>query len=326
MLKKWQISALESIEGWDEFLNEESSSAKNKKLLLEMARNGEPRPKKNKHPLGSVLTAYTGKMRDCYDPVFDKQIRELAPHWFIAVVEENKRLLLEMAKKGKPRPKQGKHPLGGKLSDYTNGIHRGSKFDKQIRRLAPHWFVEQTIEQKKQQLLEMARNGEPRPSQRKYPSLGSALSRYTDKNKSYDPDFDREIRKLAPHWFVDAAENKKLLLEMARNGEPRPSKEIPLGRIINYYFRCDPDFYKKIKELAPHWFDRKSHKQSKIAKQKKQQLLEMARNGEPRPKRKKHKLGISLGCYTSKNNSSYDPAFDKQIRKLAPHWFRKNHA
>lgn len=37
---------------------------------------------------------------------------------------------------------------------------------------------------------------------------------------------------------------------------------------------------------------------------KKQQLLKMARNGDPRP-------------------SHYDPEFDNQIRKLRPDWFKK---
>jgi len=145
MLKKWQISALESIEGWDEFLNEESSSDKKKKLLLEMARNGEPRPKSKKHP-GVALSNYISKSSNAYDSEFDKKIRKLAPHWFVDAVAEKKKLLLEMAKNGEPRPKcvfgQKSNPLGRALRDYiskSSGSYDPT-FDKQIRKLAPHWF------------------------------------------------------------------------------------------------------------------------------------------------------------------------------------------
>jgi hypothetical protein len=59
----------------------------------------------------------------------------------------------------------------------------------------------------------------------------------------------------------------------------------------------------------------------KIADKDKQQLLTMARNGEPKPN-KEDQLGVSLANYTDRENECYDPIFDKEIRELAPNWFK----
>jgi hypothetical protein len=67
--------------GW--FLD---TAALNKAELLAMAGRGEGRPAaggKNKHPLGAVLCQYTRPGSSCYDSVFDQQIRQAAPRWFI---------------------------------------------------------------------------------------------------------------------------------------------------------------------------------------------------------------------------------------------------
>jgi len=203
VLKKWQISALEEVDGWNEFANREFpsliSSAANKKLLLVMAGNGEPRPVPNKHPLGNALSTYTCPSR-CYDDNFYQQIKILAPHWFVDTAAENKRQLLEMARNGDAKPKRNQ-PLGVVLVNYTcqgSGCY-DAEFDTEIRKTTS-WFVN-TATEKKRQLLEMAIRGEPRPSQKKHP-LGNSINDYTSKNKStYDPDFDKQIRKLVPHWF-----------------------------------------------------------------------------------------------------------------------------
>lgn len=50
----------------------------------------------------------------------------------------------------------------------------------------------------------MAKNGEDRPSLHHQRILGHALANYTLKSRNdkiYDPDFDKIIRELAPHWF-----------------------------------------------------------------------------------------------------------------------------
>ena len=266
MLKEHKISMIQLV-GWDDYrdyFNQKFSSVENKKIkLLEMARNGEPRPIVKKHPLGTVLNCYISKRGVQADPEFNKQIRKIATSWFIDTAMENKNELLQMARNGGTRPYR-MHPLGKALSCYvckSSGTY-DPIFDKQIRKIATHWFVNTATENKKK-LLEMAGNGEPKPHRTKHP-LRSALKTYTLKSSSaYDPAFDKQIRKIATSWFIDTAlENKKKLLQMARNGEPRPHwKKHPLGAALNCYIskrgvQADPEFNKQIRKIAPHWFKR----------------------------------------------------------------------
>jgi len=203
----------EGIEGWQEFCNslyvQDDFVANRKQQLIEMAKLGEPRPQRNHHPFASSLQNYTNKNRS-YDPKFDKLIRELAPYWFVKTSSENKRLLIEMAKKGIDRPLQKKHKLGRVLSDYSTKSTKSYdfKFTEKIKKLAPHWFVGRSkhVGIKKRQLINMAKRKDPRPIQTKHP-LANALRCYTNiSHGSYDLVFDKLIRKLAPHWFI---RNKK---------------------------------------------------------------------------------------------------------------------
>ena len=236
------------------------SSKENKLKLLEMARNGEPKPFPGKHPLGYVFNNYINKNCRSYDERFDREIRSIAPHWFIKTAAENKKKLLQMARNGESRPVQKKHLLGDYLNRYTAQSSHSfdEQFKEQIKKIAPHWFVDTAAENKKQLLL-MAKSGEQRPIAHKQP-LGRAICNYTNKSGSYDPQFDEKIRMIAPHWFVNVTtENKKKLLEMARNGEPRPVQvKHPLGNALSNYIKggssYDPQFDEKIRMIAPHWF------------------------------------------------------------------------
>ena len=104
---------------------------------------GEPRPNQKKNPLGAVLCRYTNPKSGCYDPVFDQEIRALAPHWFADTEAHNKLELKAMAMRGEPRPAAGKHPLGAVLSNYTNPNSKSYDpvFDQEIRALRPDWFL-----------------------------------------------------------------------------------------------------------------------------------------------------------------------------------------
>jgi superfamily II DNA or RNA helicase len=186
-----------------------NDAARKKTLLLDMARNGETRPRQN-NSLGKALRHYTSNLESekSYDPDFDKQIRKLAPDWFKNNVTEKKKLLLAMAKNGDKRP-HIKTPLGSALITYTtNTKSYDPDFDLQIRKLAPDWFREVVLAKKKEDLLAMARNGEERP--RQDTPLGNVLGNYTrSTNCTYDPDFDQQIRKLAPEWFKMGPRRRK---------------------------------------------------------------------------------------------------------------------
>lgn len=67
----------------EERINPADEADENKKQLLEMARKEEPRPRAQKTQLGQALGNYTRKSDSSYNPKFDKEIRELAPHWFV---------------------------------------------------------------------------------------------------------------------------------------------------------------------------------------------------------------------------------------------------
>jgi len=255
------------------------------------------------------------------------------------IANEKKQQLLEMARNGEPKPNSD-DKLFQAFHNYTNpnGNSYDANFKKKISKVRPEWLVSQSdrASDKKEQLLEMARNGEPRPSYETHP-LGRVLGFYTRNSKSnhcYDSVFNKKIRKLRPDWFVSqsefAQEKKEQLLEMARNGDPRPAQvKHPLGVVLTFYTTrrkfgrstYDAAFDKKIRNLRPDWF----MSQTEVAQQKKEQLLEMARNGEPRPIIKKHELGLAFYTYTTQSHNCYDPVFDKKIRKIkkAQHWFKK---
>ena len=249
---------------------------------------------------------------------------------------ENKRLLLELAENGRLKPSQRKDKLGWALCNY---ISRSSKtydevFDKEIRELRPDWFTtpSDVAGGRKRQLLEMARAGKPRPIARKHKQgvlLGNILPNYTNKSSaSYDEAFDKQIRLLAPQWFIDRSsitrDKKKRLLEMARARKPRPNqKKDKLGQsLCAYTYKSsgcyDADFDKEIRGINSDWFiiDRYG-----AADTKKARLLEMARAGEPKPTWR-DEMGRFFCNYTQKLSNSYDEAFDRQIRLLAPQWFR----
>ena len=326
MLHKVKNARREILRGLPELMALLSPSARKKQLLLEMASKRQPRPHW-KSALGGALRNYTSKSTITYDADFTRKITRLAPQWFLSRVEKSKKKLLEMAARGDDKPKIKEHPMGGVLQNYTSesSSYYDPEFTKKIKKLAPHWLL-RTADQNKKMLLEMAKKRRPRPAW-KHP-LGKVLPSYISKmSKIYDPDFTRKIRKFAPEWILvpktEVANQKKArLLDMAKKGAPKLGHDHPLVRALSNYTSkksstYDSDFDKKIRKIAPHWFVFKSH----VARQRKQNLLNIAKKGGPRPSQKTHPLGRALSNYTQKNSDSYDAEFTKKIRKIAPHWF-----
>lgn len=171
-------------------------------------------------------------------------------------------------------------------------------------------------------LLKMAREGKKRPSQKSY--LGVALNTYTSCRRSRESfslnlTFAKKIKKLRPDWFDKTANKRQLLLAIAKKGRPKPGRATELGRALNHYTTkssyCYHDkFTKQIKKLRPEWMN--------MAEHKKQLIMKLATNGRPKPACGTV-LGYALKNYTAKSSSSFDPVFTKQIKKLAPHWFKR---
>lgn len=136
----------------------------------------------------------------------------------------------------------------------------------------------------------------------------------------------REIARFFPELerkLTPARRKMDLLRDMARRGDPRPSQKTKIGRALSDFTSPSnrsyrPDYHREMKEIRPDWF----LSQSQVADQKKEQLLEMARNGLPRPSHDRTTLGQSLSNYTRKSSPVYDPEFHKKIKKLRPDWFK----
>jgi hypothetical protein len=240
-----------------------------KQELLDLAKSGADKPKRTTK-LRQTLFNYTKSSQLSYDPEFTKQIKTLRPDWFVGqsdLANTKKQELLDLAKSGADKPSQ-KTKLGKTLPNYTvesSGSY-DPEFTKQIKTLRPDWF-ENTANTKKQELLELARSGADKPSQKT--KLGQALCSYTiETQRCYDPEFTKKIKAIRPDWFIsksDLANTKKQeLLETAKNGKVKPHYSTKLGSAFRNYTGersgCyDPKFTKQIKAIRPDWFISKSN-------------------------------------------------------------------
>ena len=298
----------------------------NKDKLLKMAKDGLPRPNSSKDKLGQHLQNYLK-----WDVDFSKEIKEIGSHWFIDTVEININNLLELAKIPNSKKPKLNTEMGNKLVEYTCSKKKNNykpsqpEFDKKIRLLRPDWF-EDKVAIRKDKILELAKNNGLKPTSK---NEFKTFFNYTNKNhKDYDAEFDKEIRLLRPDWFIDiSTENKKKLLEMAKNGESRPNKHThDLGSVLVNYTnegKCfDEAFNTEIRTIRPDWFLGSGRTGRKgISDKNKQELLDMAKQNKPRPSSKLTKIGKCLGSYTQKSSINYDESFDKQIRLIIPQWF-----
>lgn len=115
--------------------NQRRKLAKARAELLLMARNGAKKPG-FLTPLGGMLVRLLKK-----DKAFGRELYSLAPSWRPKAKmdsSKNKAVLLRLAKKGGPKPKQTTS-LGVALKGYiTSSSDR--EFLSEIRKLSPHWL------------------------------------------------------------------------------------------------------------------------------------------------------------------------------------------
>jgi hypothetical protein len=242
----------------DWIANKSENFYKKKQKLILLAKNGKNKPKE-RTKLGSAFATYTRKSSLVFDRKLTSILKNIRPDWFIKKSDVIKKELIKIAKSGKHRPNQ-KTKLGSSLSGL---LYNNLKFSKLIKKLRPDWFVTQTqiANQMKQQLLNLAKNGKNKPSQKT--KLGTLFSNCKNKKSySYDPDFINEIKKIRPDWLVRSSfTNRQKLITMAKNGENRPSRrKTKIGALLlNYTSKScasyDADFDKTIRKLRPDWFD-----------------------------------------------------------------------
>ena len=118
-------------------------------------------------------------------------------------------------------------------------------------------------------LIEMAKNGERKPSKRAHSKEHRRLAEALQRHKRRDDEVFKEIYQLRPDWFGPSQssvveDNKKKLLEIARTTGVRPDLKTAESRRLSdalrrYLYKAgccyDAEFDREIHILQPGWFD-----------------------------------------------------------------------
>lgn len=309
-----------------------SSFDQQKQELLKLARKNDKRPSKAKSQYGKWIWRLTSPKSNNYDPDFAQELQTLVPHWFVFPKREEKikgkkekvERLLKMAKDNLPKPKRGSKDERV-LRSYCDP--KDSAYDPaflhQLKNLNPKWIPKSYQEQRdkiKKQLLDLAAQGAKKPTYQQS-SLAKKLSDFTSKySQFYDAEFTQTIKKLNPDWFIDPIkQTKQLILQMAQEGHPKPiAKKITIGWKFQRWTNpnskwFDRKLYEQLKSIRPDWFLSSAYKKKEI-------LFQLAAQKMPRPK---DSLANCLNSYTQKTSKCYDQFFTKEIKLMAPHWFKK---
>jgi len=175
---------------------------------------------------------------------------------FQDTVAINKETILKIARNGETKP-QWATKLGIALGRYTSPSYpNGPAFRDEITALRPDWYLA-TAAINREAILKMARNGGSKPSQKT--KLGASLSNYISSSYSNGAAFRAELTAIRPDWFSQVAINKEAILEIARNGGPRPSHKTKQGKALYNYISQSGDsfnqaFRAEITTLRPDWF------------------------------------------------------------------------
>jgi group I intron endonuclease len=156
---------------------------------------------------------------------------------------------------------------------FNAGIHKTRQFKQRPN------YVELRVINNKKELLSLAKSGGKKPSRESKDNsirkLANVLKWYTnEKGPRFDKVFTEELKIIRPDWFVThydkANTTRKILLELARQGKPRPSdvstnvKEQSLARHLRYYTLKASGSYslkldKQLRKLRPDWFPGTGH-------------------------------------------------------------------
>lgn len=242
--------------------------------------------------------------------------------------EEAQAELFAMAERGEPKPKPG-HPLYRRWIHYTYMHSRAYDpvFHESHKKLYSEWHITvfDRTRANKERFLAMQIAGEPKP---KYRTKDYILFNAYTSGKKKDNIFIKLCGEIKTNWLPtehhDGETPKKRMVifkRMIKQHKKRPNKDITLEGFLRNITQEYPRYFKELKELCIKervaWF------KGQRAIFAKEDIICMAKNGENRPHYTSD-LGKLLSQYTCKGcKGGYDPIFDKKIRKLAPHWFRK---
>jgi hypothetical protein len=315
----------------------EESKAK-KEYFIELAEKCGKRPSQ-KTKEGIDLTSYLSR-----HPAFKEKIKELCPEWFNMSPEEletKKEYFIELAEKCGERPSQ-KTKEGIILTSY---LLRDPAFKEKIKELCPQWFrksyrtkkqnptKEEEVEATKEYLLELARECGKRPQ--KDTPLGKKLHKYLQTDRA----FKQKIKELCPDWFIKSSGAREetitameMFLEMARNGEKRPStsskepEEKKLGQLLTDLLATYPDFRKKVLEANRDWFASEERKQFLSEYKEENPLSLIARGFDERPASAYDREELKKGIKTELEHTD-DAIIASKIAKdhldEDPHYYSK---
>ncbi len=198
----------------------------------------------------------------------------------------------------------------------------------------------------KQELLALATSGARRPRSanrrnnttvpRHEALLARKLYNYTVEGRGtcYDAAFHAKLRETRPDWFDrnDADDKKALLLRMAAEGKPKPtrsSKDVEEKRmamaLYNYCYEAsnvyDAAFVARLEALRPEWLRRVRNWDDA----NKEQLRQLAKSGAPKPGWNTT-MGRALRRVVKPTSRRYSPEFAAEIQKLRPDWLESSSA
>jgi superfamily II DNA or RNA helicase len=298
---------------WFTWKPSEMTASEKKHELLRMARSGESRPSsestdKRERALGVALSMYSSPNSKSYDDEFAREVRLASPLWFVAAAKEKKDELLRIARVGGKKPRADsenarERELGLALSRY---LKSDAIFAREVREASPAWFerpkkerepkahlIKARVAANKAELLRMAQEGQerppassPDPERRR---LGRALENYTCRSSSsYDAEFERNVRAVAPGWSAKHSQEKKAaLLDLLSIGARVPPRGTVLGDAFRNYTKrgskaLDPVFVSQVDRIDPTLLERRRARgmsDEQLAQWKSRASKPMASNG-----------------------------------------------
>jgi superfamily II DNA or RNA helicase len=237
-----------------------TSYREHKTILIAMMKAGKPKPKS-----GDPLYVAHQKLKN-KDPEY-KAILVTYPSWTSrkkTSYEEQKPILINMMKTGKPKPKS---------SDLLYGAHLFLKNnDSEYQAILvtyPSWADRKSYEEQKTILLAMLKTGNPKPK------AEDPLYQAHKKLKNKDPEYKAILVALPSRASRNHEEKKHILIAMMKAGKPKPTTG-DLYR-AHMYLKEKNSEYQAILVTYPSWADRKSYEEQKPI------LINMMKTGKPKP-------------------------------------------